>query len=80
MITITLSFPSTRQVTITIGFYAGVALIDGSCRGSGSSWCRGFSLMEYAVHSLVMLSTIVAINFNITHIRFCIQVKTRYQR
>lgn len=33
--------------------------------------------MEYAVRSLVMLSTVVAINFNITHIRFCIQVRTR---
>lgn len=72
------TFPPTRQVTITIGFYAGVALIDAGCRGAGSSWCRGISLMEYAVRSLVMLSTVVAINFNITHIRFCIQVRAGF--
>ncbi|CAM9201879.1 unnamed protein product [Ectocarpus sp. 6 AP-2014] len=61
-------------VTITIGFYAGVSLIDASCDDTNSSsWCSGVGLMAYAVRSLVMLTTVVAINFNITHIRFCIQ-------
>lgn len=64
------------QVTITIAFYAGVALIDAGCGGADSNWCNGVSLLEYAVRSLIMLSTVVAINFNITHIRFCIQVHT----
>eukprot|EP00903_Cladosiphon_okamuranus_P009103 g8701.t1 len=63
-------------VTITIAFYAGVALIDAGCSSTGTSsnWCSGVSLLEYAVRSLIMLSTVVAINFNITHIRFCIQL------
>eukprot|EP00752_Nemacystus_decipiens_P005249 g4763.t2 len=61
-------------VTITIAFYAGVALIDAGCGGADSNWCNGVSLLEYAVRSLIMLSTVVAINFNITHIRFCIQL------
>lgn len=63
-------------MTITIAFYAGVALIDAGCGGADSNWCNGVSLLEYAVRSLIMLSTVVAINFNITHIRFCIQVCT----
>lgn len=66
--------PPLPQVTITIAFYAGVALIDAGCGGTESNWCNGVSLLEYAVRSLIMLSTVVAINFNITHIRFCIQV------
>ncbi|CAN0193649.1 unnamed protein product, partial [Scytosiphon promiscuus] len=60
-------------VSITIGFYAGVSLLQANCRDS-SQWCDGVGLIEYAVRSLIMLSTVVAINFNITHIRFCIQV------
>lgn len=61
-------------MTTTIAFYAGVALIDAGCGSTDSNWCNGVSLLEYAVRSLIMLSTVVAINFNITHIRFCIQV------
>lgn len=64
----------TSQVTLTVGFYAGISLIEAGCQSSETDWCGGVALMEYAVRSLIMLSTVVAINFNITHIRFCIQV------
>ncbi|CAM9315553.1 unnamed protein product, partial [Hapterophycus canaliculatus] len=60
-------------VSITIGFYAGVSILHATCSDS-NQWCDGVGLIEYAVRSLVMLSTVVAINFNITHIRFCIQL------
>lgn len=63
------------QVTITVGFYAGISLLEAGCNGNQTSWCGGVVLVEYAVRCFIMLITVVAINFNITNIRFCIQVK-----
>lgn len=63
------------QVAITMGLYAGISLVEAGCLGQTSTWCSGLALMEYAVRSLVMLTTVVAINYHITHIRGCIQVQ-----
>ncbi|CAM9383284.1 unnamed protein product [Laminaria digitata] len=69
-----LRFKEGWLVTLTVGLYAGVSLLKATCDDSGTQWCSSISLMEYTVRSLIMLSTVVAINFNITHIRFCIQL------
>lgn len=57
-----------------MGIYFAISLLEAGCLGEASNWCNGLALMEYTLRSLIMLSTVVAINFNITHIRFCIQV------
>lgn len=62
------------QVVVTIGFYACVSLLGAGCQDAESALCGGLGFMEYAIRSLILLSTVVAINFNISHIRLCIQV------
>ncbi|CAM9671657.1 unnamed protein product [Ascophyllum nodosum] len=61
-------------VSVTIGFYACVSLLQSRCDTYEVAWCNKIGLMEYAIRSLIMLTTVVAINFNISHIRFCIQL------
>lgn len=61
-------------MVVTLGFYACVSLLAAGCLDADSTLCGGLGFMEYAIRSLVLLSTVVAINFNISHIRLCIQV------
>ncbi|CAM9365314.1 unnamed protein product [Discosporangium mesarthrocarpum] len=61
-------------VALVFVMYGGLSTGHAFCENSQGWLCNSLALMEYAVRCLVMLSTVVAINFNITNIRFNIQL------
>ena len=57
-----------RLIVLSFGFYFLFILLASSC-GDDQENCAPYELAEYVVHSLLLLAVIVAINFNLTHLR-----------
>jgi len=57
-----------RLIAISFGFYILFIMLASSC-GDDQTNCAPYELGEYVIHSLLLLAVIVAINFNLTHLR-----------